>query len=197
MYCAINQSVVSLCYPELPRSYLSSVQILLDLSAAFNMVNHKTFLSVHTSLVIHLTAWWCASYLEGLSYQMTKSGPTGVPQDPVPLHPLSVRSHPLYLLSQWGYGFSYMAFYTTEDTQLMLSFPPSLMFLLGSHNFWQTPDHEWQLNLSKTKILYLWRWIPMWSSCDLPEVVSDHTICHCAQPWNSSGQPVILTASWY
>lgn len=129
---SINQSVVSLCYPELPRSYLSSVQILLDLSAAFNMVNHKTFLSVHTSLVIHVTAWWCASYLEGLSYQMTKSGPTGVPQDPVPLHPLSVRSHPLYLLSQWGYGFSYMAFYTTEDTQLMLSFPPSLMFLLGS-----------------------------------------------------------------
>ncbi|KAK3512363.1 hypothetical protein QTP70_006293 [Hemibagrus guttatus] len=52
---------------------LSSVLILLDLSAAFDTVNHKTFLSTLRSVGICGTAWeWFASYLDGRSYQIPR-----------------------------------------------------------------------------------------------------------------------------
>ncbi|KAK3506949.1 hypothetical protein QTP70_031707, partial [Hemibagrus guttatus] len=54
---------------------LSSVLILLDLSAAFDTVNHKTLLSTLRSLGICGTAWeWFASYLDGCSYQKAYAG---------------------------------------------------------------------------------------------------------------------------
>ncbi|KAK3538365.1 hypothetical protein QTP86_000558 [Hemibagrus guttatus] len=51
---------------------LSSVLILLDLSAAFDTVNNKTLLSTLRCLGICGTTWeWFASYLDGHSYQVT------------------------------------------------------------------------------------------------------------------------------
>ncbi|KAK3566600.1 hypothetical protein QTP86_001087 [Hemibagrus guttatus] len=60
---------------------LSSVLILLNLSAAFDTVNHKTHLSTLRSLGICVTAWeWFASYLDGRSYQATWRGLTSAPR---------------------------------------------------------------------------------------------------------------------
>ncbi|KAK3556545.1 hypothetical protein QTP70_009454 [Hemibagrus guttatus] len=60
---------------------LSSVLILLHLSAAFDTVNHKTLLSTLRSLGICGTAWeWFASYLDGRSYQVTWKGLTSAPR---------------------------------------------------------------------------------------------------------------------
>ncbi|KAI4903230.1 hypothetical protein NFI96_026082 [Prochilodus magdalenae] len=54
-----------------PQKPLPSVLILLDLSAAFDAVNHKILLSVLTDLRITGTAWkWFESYLEDRHYQV-------------------------------------------------------------------------------------------------------------------------------
>ncbi|KAK3568100.1 hypothetical protein QTP86_030523 [Hemibagrus guttatus] len=116
---------------------LSSVLILLDLSAAFDTVNHKTLLSTLRSF--------------GLS--------TGVPQGSV-LGPLlfSLYTHSLGKVIS-SHGFSYHCY--ANDTQLIFSFPPSdttasarISACLADISSWMTA-HQLKLNPSKTELLVI------------------------------------------
>ncbi|KAI4891458.1 hypothetical protein NFI96_024367 [Prochilodus magdalenae] len=124
---------------------LSSVLILLDLSAAFDTVNHKILLSVLTDLGITGTAWkWFESYLEDRHYQAQ-----------------CWVLFSLYTLSLGevitSHSFSYHCY--ADDTQLMLSFPSSdtqvckrISACLTDISSWMTAHHL-KLNPSKTELL--------------------------------------------
>ncbi len=138
----------------------------MDLSAAFDTVNHQILLSTLLRKGISGTALqWFDSYLSDRSFkvswrrEVSKSQhlATAVPQDSV-LGPLlfSVYMASLGSVIQ-KHGFSYHCY--ADDTQLYLSFHPDDLTIaaristcLADISCWMK-DHHLQLNLAKTELL--------------------------------------------
>uniref|UniRef100_A0A8C1N7E5 Reverse transcriptase domain-containing protein n=1 Tax=Cyprinus carpio TaxID=7962 RepID=A0A8C1N7E5_CYPCA len=144
----------------------SSILILLDLSVAFNTVNHQILLSALLAKGISGTALqWFESYLSDRSFKVSWRSEvstshhltTGVPQGSV-LGPLLVS---VYMASLGSviqkHGFSYHCY--ADDTQLYHSFHPDDPTVAVCISACLTDisclmkDHHLQLKLAKTELL--------------------------------------------
>uniref|UniRef100_A0A8C6KMT6 Reverse transcriptase domain-containing protein n=1 Tax=Nothobranchius furzeri TaxID=105023 RepID=A0A8C6KMT6_NOTFU len=160
---AVNKSL-----KESRATAKSSVLILLDLSAAFDTVNHGFLLSTLSSMGITEKAHaWFESYLTGQSFSASWLGQsstvhqlaTGVPQGSV-LGPLLFAMYTTSLGEIIrSNGFSYHCY--ADATQLYLSFPPDdhtvsarISNCLSDISKWMK-SHHLQLNLSKTELLVI------------------------------------------
>ncbi len=126
----------------------SSVLILLDLSAAFDTVNHQILLSALSSLgITGIPLRWFESYHTGRSFRVAWGGElskahqqvTGVPQGSVhgPLH-FSIYTTSLGPIIQ-AHGVSYHCY--ADDMQLYRSFQPDDPTLHGFQATWRTSRH--------------------------------------------------------
>ncbi len=141
----------------------SSVLILLDISAAFDTVNHKIPLSTLSSLGFHfaglnpISPVGLSGWPGGREVSKTHQLVTGVPQGSV-LGPLLFSTYTTSLgpIIQ-AHGFSYHCY--ADDTQLYLSFQPDdpmvaaqISGCLADISAWMK-EHHLQLNLAKTELL--------------------------------------------
>ncbi|KAJ8333770.1 hypothetical protein SKAU_G00410890, partial [Synaphobranchus kaupii] len=146
----------------------SSVLILLDLSAAFDTVDHSILLSSLSAAGIGGSALaWIESYLSERSSQVTWAGKvsaprpltTGLPQDSV-LGPLLFSTYTKSLGPViTAHGLSYHCY--ADDTQLFLSFSPSdtqvsarISACLRDIQSWMD-NHHLKLNPGKTELIYI------------------------------------------
>ncbi len=144
----------------------SLVIILLDLSAAFDTVNHQILLTTLSSLgITGIPLRWFESYLTGRSFRVDWGGEvstehqlvTGVPQGSF-LGPLLffIYTTSLGTIIQ-AHSFSYHCY--ANDRQLYLSFQPDdpmvaarISGCLADISAWMK-EHHLQLNLAKTELL--------------------------------------------
>ncbi len=143
----------------------SSVLILLNLSAAFDTVNHQILLILLSLDITGIPLRWFECYLTGRSFRVAWGGEvskahqlvTGVPQGSV-LGPLLFSTYTTSLAPIiQAHGFSYH-FYA-DDTQLYLSFRPDdptvaarISSCQADISAWMK-EHHLQLNLAKTELL--------------------------------------------